>query len=198
LLAAVLTLKIQLWTTSLPLGALVGLSVIFGLRAVDHDKMDKLINEGVGLMGYVAFVMLVAAGFAAVMKATGGIEVMVNMITPYMLSSKVVASILMLVVGLFITMGIGTSFGTIPILAVLYVPICLKLGFSVPSMIIILAAAAALGDAGSPASDTTLGPTSGLNADGQHNHIWDTCVPTFLHYNVALIVFAVVSVAIFG
>jgi predicted histidine transporter YuiF (NhaC family) len=160
--------------------------------------MDKLINEGVGLMGYVAFVMLVAAGFAAVMKATGGIEVLVNMITPYMLSSKVVASILMLVVGLFITMGIGTSFGTIPILAVLYVPICIKLGFSVPSMIIILAAAAALGDAGSPASDTTLGPTSGLNADGQHNHIWDTCVPTFLHYNTALIIFAVAAVAIFG
>ena len=198
LLAAVLTLIIQLWTNSLPLGALVGLSVIFGLRAVDHDKMDKLINEGVGLMGYVAFVMLVAAGFAAVMKATGGIEVMVNMITPYMLSSKVVASILMLIVGLFITMGIGTSFGTIPILAVLYVPVCLKLGFSVPSMIIILAAAAALGDAGSPASDTTLGPTSGLNADGQHNHIWDTCVPTFLHYNTALIIFAVAAVAIFG
>jgi predicted histidine transporter YuiF (NhaC family) len=198
LLAAVLTLIIQLWTNSLPLGALVGLSVIFGLRAVDHDKMDKLINEGVGLMGYVAFVMLVAAGFAAVMKATGGIEVLVNMITPYMLSSKVAASLLMLVVGLFITMGIGTSFGTIPILAVLYVPICIKLGFSVPSMIIILAAAAALGDAGSPASDTTLGPTSGLNADGQHNHIWDTCVPTFLHYNTALIIFAVAAVAIFG
>ena len=123
---------------------------------------------------------------------------MVDMVTPYMMASKVIASILMLVVGLFITMGIGTSFGTIPILAVLYVPICLKLGFSIPSMIIILAAAAALGDAGSPASDTTLGPTAGLNADGQHNHIWDTCVPTFLHYNLALIIVAVISVAIFG
>lgn len=198
LLAAVLTLIVQLWTNSLPLGALVGLSVIFGFRAVDHDKMDKLINEGVGLMGYVAFVMLVAAGFAAVMKATGGIESMVDMVTPYMMSSKIVAAILMLFVGLFITMGIGTSFGTIPILAVLYIPICLKLGFSIPSMIIILAAAAALGDAGSPASDTTLGPTAGLNADGQHNHIHDTCVPTFLHYNLSLIIFAVISVIIFG
>ncbi|SQD08234.1 Na+/H+ antiporter family [Fusobacterium necrophorum subsp. necrophorum] len=49
------------------------------------------------------------------------------------------------------------------------------------STVILLAAAAALGDAGSPASDTTLGPTSGLNADGQHEHIWDTCflLPTF-------------------
>lgn len=195
--AAVLTLVVQLWTNSLPLGALVGLAVIFGFKAIDHDKMDKLINEGVGLMGYVAFVMLVAAGFASVMKATGGIDTLVNSITPYMMSSKVIAAALMLFVGLFITMGIGTSFGTIPILAVLYVPICLKLGFSIPSMIIVLAAAAALGDAGSPASDTTLGPTAGLDADGQHNHIWDTCIPTFLHYNIPLILMAILSVLIF-
>ena len=197
LVAAVLTLVVQLWTNSLPLGALIGLAVIFGLKAIDHDKMDKLINEGVGLMGYVAFVMLVAAGFASVMKATGGIDSMVNIITPYMMSSKIIATLLMMFVGLFITMGIGTSFGTIPILAVLYVPICMKLGFSIPSTIIVIAAAAALGDAGSPASDTTLGPTAGLDADGQHNHIWDTCAPTFLHYNIPLIIAALLAVVIF-
>jgi len=196
LLAAVITLIVQLWTNSLPLGALVGLSVIFGLRAVGHDKMDRLINEGVGLMGYVAFVMLIAAGFAAVMKASGSIDSMVNIIIPFM-SSKLIAAALMLAAGLFITMGIGTSFGTIPILAVLYVPVFIKLGFSLPSSIILLSAASALGDAGSPASDTTLGPTAGLNADGQHNHIWDTCVPAFLHYNIALIIAALAAVLIF-
>ena len=198
LCAAIITLIVQLWTKSLPLGALVGLAVIFGLKAIDHKKMDKLINEGVGLMGYVAFVMLVAAGFASVMKATGGIDSLVNTIAPFMIYSKALATFLMLFVGLFITMGIGTSFGTIPILAVLYVQICVKLGFSVPSIIIVLAAAAALGDAGSPASDTTLGPTAGLDADGQHNHIWDTCIPTFLHYNIPLIIMAILSVVIFG
>lgn len=197
LIAAILTLCVQLWTNSLPLGALVGLTVIFGLKAIDHNKMDKLINEGVGLMGYVAFVMLVAAGFASVMKATGGIDSLVSAITPLMMSSKLIATILMLFVGLLITMGIGTSFGTIPILAVLYVPICVKLGFSIPSIIVVLSAAAALGDAGSPASDTTLGPTAGLNADGQHNHIWDTCIPTFLHYNIPLIVMALLAVIVF-
>ena len=112
------------------------------------------------------------------------------------MSGKVIATSLMLLVGLFITMGIGTSFGTIPILAVLYVPICVKLGFSIPSTIIVIAAAAALGDAGSPASDTTLGPTAGLDADGQHNHIWDTCVPTFLHYNIPLVIVTIISVLI--
>ena len=60
-----------------------------------------------------------------------------------------------------------------------------------------MAAAAALGDAGSPASDTTLGPTSGLNVDNQHNHIWDTCVPTFLHFNIPIILAAIFAVLIF-
>jgi len=197
LAAAAATLIVQLWTKSLPLGALVGLTIIFGLKAVNHRKMDKLINEGVGLMGFVAFVMLTAAGFAQVMKETGAIEELITMVTPLMMSSKILAASLMLLVGLFITMGIGTSFGTIPILAVLYVPICVKLGFSLPSIVIVMAAAAALGDAGSPASDTTLGPTAGLNADNKHNHIWDTCVPTFCHYNIPIIIAALLAVVIF-
>lgn len=197
LLGAFATLAVQLWTKSLPLGALVGLGIVFGGGAVSHRKMDKLINEGIGLMGYVAFVMLVAAGFALVLKETGGIDVLVNAIMPFMQNSKLIATGLMLFLGLFITMGIGTSFGTIPILAVLFIPICAHLGMSVSASIVILAAAAALGDAGSPASDTTLGPTAGLNADGQHNHIWDTCIPTFLHYNIALIIFALLAALYF-
>ena len=95
---------------------------------------------------------------------------------------------IMLLVGLLVTMGIGSSFGTVPILAVIYCPLGLKLGFSPEAMILLLTTAGALGDAGSPASDSTLGPTSGLNADGQHQHIWDTCVPTFLHFNVPLFI----------
>lgn len=197
LFAAVATLAVQLWTNSLPLGALVGLTVIFGTGAIDHKKMDKLMNEGIGLMGYVAFVMLVAAGFALVLKETGGIDSLVHGAAALMSGSRLLAATLMLAIGLFITMGIGTSFGTIPILAVLFVPICIKMGFSVPATIILISAAAALGDAGSPASDTTLGPTAGLNADGQHNHITDTCIPTFLHYNIPLIIFAVLAVYIF-
>ena len=90
-------------------------------------------------------------------------------------------------------MGIGTSFGTVPVLAVLFVPMCSSLGFSTPATILLISAAAALGDAGSPASDTTLGPTSCLNADGQHDHIWDTCVPTFLHFNIPLMIAAAVA-----
>ena len=89
-------------------------------------------------------------------------------------------------IGLLVTIGIGSSFSTIPILALLYVPLCQRMGFSLSATILLMSSAAALGDAGSPASDSTLGPTAGLNADGQHNHIWDTCVPTFIHFNIPL------------
>lgn len=197
LLAAVATLGVQLWTNSLPLGALVGLAIIFGTGAIDHKKMDKLMNEGIGLMGYVAFVMLIAAGFALVLKETGGIDSLVHGAAAIMGGSRLLAATIMLAIGLFITMGTGTSFGTVPILAVLFVPLCAKMGFSVPATIILLAASASLGDTGSPASDTTLGSTAGLNADGQHNHITDTCIPTFLHYNIPVIIFTVIAVYIF-
>ncbi|MBQ1612295.1 MAG: sodium:proton antiporter, partial [Alphaproteobacteria bacterium] len=197
LIGAVATLVVQLLTKSLPLGALVGLGIVFGGGAVSHRKMDKLINEGIGLMGYVAFVMLVAAGFALVLKQTGGIEVLVNAALPFMQNSRLLAICIMLFIGLFVTIGIGTSFGTIPILAVLFIPVCSNLGLSPAASVVLLAAAAALGDAGSPASDTTLGPTAGLNADNQHNHVSDTCIPTFLHFNIPLIIFAIIAAYIF-
>lgn len=197
LFAAIATLGVQLWTKSLPLGALVGLGIIFGTGTIKHKKMDNLVDEGIGLMGYIAFVMLVAAGFALILKQTGGIESLVSSTMSIMPSNKIAAAFLMLITGLFITIGIGTSFGTIPILAVIFVPICAQLGFNLQETLVVFAAAAALGDAGSPASDTTLGPTAGLNADGQHNHIWDTCIPTFLHYNIAIIIFALIGIIIF-
>ena len=197
ILAALITFSVQILTHSLPLGALCGLGIIFSLGAVKHSKMDKLMDEGIYMMGYVAFIMLVAAGFATVLKSTGGIDTFVNSIIAILPANQIMTSLIMLFVGLIITMGIGTSFGTIPILAVVFVPVFIKMGFNVAQTTVVLAAAAALGDAGSPASDTTLGPTSGLNVDGQHNHIWDTCIPTFLHYNIALIVFAIIGVVLF-
>jgi hypothetical protein len=197
ILATIITFTVQILTHSLPLGALCGLGIIFSLGAIKHSKMDKLMDEGIYMMGYVAFIMLVASGFATVLKSTGGIETFVNSVVGILPSSQLITAFIMLLVGLVITMGIGTSFGTIPILAVVFIPVFIKMGFNVAQSVVVLSAAAALGDAGSPASDTTLGPTAGLNVDGQHNHIWDTCIPTFLHYNIALIVFALVGVMIF-
>src|SRR5699024_1541607 len=102
---------------------------------------------------------------------------------------KGVIAFVLLLVGLIVTIGIGSSFGTIPIIAALFVPICMTAGFSTLGTAILIGTAGALGDAGSPASDSTLGPTAGLNADCKHHHIWDTCVPTFIHFSIPLFIF---------
>ena len=47
------------------------------------------------------------------------------------------------------------------LLALLYVPLCQRMGFSLSATILLMSSAAALGDAGSPASDSTLGPRTG-------------------------------------
>ena len=188
LLAAALAFVIQLVTGSLPLGAVAALAAMLVFRVVKWKNIDEFINGGVGLMGLIAFIMLVAAGYGNIIRETGAVDTLVESIHGMIGGSKAIGVSVMLLVGLLITMGIGTSFGTIPVVAAIYIPLCIKLGVSVPGSIIILAAAAALGDAGSPASDSTLGPTSGLNADGQHDHIMDTCVPTFIHYNIPLLI----------
>ncbi|KNE17092.1 Na+/H+ antiporter family protein [Helicobacter pylori] len=188
----IVAFAIQLATDSMPLAAFLALAIILLGRGIKFKETDSLMDDSVKMMAFIAFVMLVASGFGEVLQKVHAIEGLVNAITS-VVQGKLLGAFLMLVVGLFITMGIGTSFGTIPIIAVFYVPLCAKLGFSIESTILLIGIAAALGDAGSPASDSTMGPTCGLNADNQHNHIYDTCVPTFLVYNLPLIVFGVVG-----
>ncbi len=188
---------IQLATDSMPLAAFLALAIILLGRGIKFKETDSLMDDSVKMMAFIAFVMLVASGFGEVLQKVHAIDGLVNAITS-VIQGKFLGAFLMLVVGLFITMGIGTSFGTIPIIAVFYVPLCAKLGFSIESTILLIGIAAALGDAGSPASDSTMGPTCGLNADSQHNHIYDTCVPTFLVYNLPLIVFGVLGALLLG
>ncbi len=193
----VVAFVIQLATDSMPLAAFLALAIILLGRGIKFKETDSLMDDSVKMMAFIAFVMLVASGFGEVLQKVHAIDGLVNAITS-IIQGKFLGAFLMLVVGLFITMGIGTSFGTIPIIAVFYVPLCAKLGFSIESTILLIGIAAALGDAGSPASDSTMGPTCGLNADNQHNHIYDTCVPTFLVYNIPLIVFGVLGALLLG
>lgn len=188
-IAAILaTCVVQLSTNSTILGGLVGL-VIFALGGVFKLKQSNdIFQDGLRLMAMIGFVMIAASGYANVVNSTGGVGEMVESLKGA-IASKEMAAFLMLLVGLLITMGIGSSFSTVPIIATIYVPLCISFGFSPLATVSIVGVAAALGDAGSPASDSTLGPTSGLNADGKHDHIWDSVVPTFLHYNIPLLAF---------
>lgn len=192
ILALFLMVCLQIYFESLAVAALGGVLTMIVGGAIKIDKLDDQVMSGVKMMGFIAFMMLVAGGFAEVMIATDSVKDLVDVAATLVGGSKLLAAVVMTAVGLLVTMGIGSSFSTIPILAVIFVPLCAQLGFSDSATIILISAAAALGDAGSPASDTTLGPTSGLNVDGQHDHIWDTCVPTFLHFNIPLMVGAII------
>jgi Na+/H+ antiporter family protein len=173
---------------SLLIGALTGLAVFLVTGAVNWKEADDVFTSGMKMMALIGFIMITAQGFAAVMTATGQVETLVDASAALFGSNKAMGALVMLIVGLIVTMGIGSSFSTLPIIATIYVPLCLALGFSPAATVAIVGAAGALGDAGSPASDSTLGPTAGLNADGQHDHIRDSVIPTFLHYNLPLIV----------
>ncbi|MAD89307.1 MAG: sodium:proton antiporter [Pseudoalteromonas sp.] len=188
-IAVICSLLAQNVSGSMILGGLVGVMIfsIFGI--VKWEQSSDVFSQGVAMMAMIGFIMISAQGFASVMKATGDVASLVNTTADIVAGNKPLAAAMILLVGLLITMGIGSSFSTVPIIATLFVPLCLTIGFSPMATAALVGTAGALGDAGSPASDSTLGPTSGLNADGQHDHIKDSVIPTFIHFNIPLLIF---------
>lgn len=172
---------------SLLIGALTGLAIFMLTGAVNWREADDVFSQGMKMMAMIGFIMITAQGFASVMSETGEVESLVDASAAMFGENKAAGALVMLLVGLVVTMGIGSSFSTLPIIATIYVPLCATMGFSPAATVAIIGAAGALGDAGSPASDSTLGPTAGLNADVQHDHIRDSVIPTFLHFNLPLI-----------
>ncbi len=189
ILAIALTLVAQLYSGSMILGGLVGFAVLSTAGIFKWQDADDVFVQGMRMMALVGFIMISAAGFASVMTHTGDINQLVNGVVHLIGDNHALAAFLMLFIGLFVTIGIGSSFSSVPVLAVIYVPLCVQFGFSPLATIALIGTAAALGDAGSPASDSTLGPTAGLGVDGQHDHIWDTVIPTFIHFNIPLLIF---------
>lgn len=186
----------QIETESMIIGALAGIIVLYVFGAMKWRDADDVLTAGMRMMAFIGFVMISANGFASVIQATGAIEPLVASASDLFNGNKGAAALAMLIIGLVVTMGIGSSFATIPIIAAIFVPLSMEFGFSALAIIALIGTAGALGDAGSPASDSTLGPTAGLNVDGQHNHIWDTCVPTFIHYNIPLVVFGWIAIMV--
>jgi predicted histidine transporter YuiF (NhaC family) len=185
--AIVLAFVVQLYLGSMVLGAMAGFLLFSATGVIRWKESDGVLVDGMKMMASIGFIMIAASGFAEVIKTTGHIDSLVNGASDWLGNNKALAALLLLMVGLVLTMGIGSSFSTIPIIAAIYVPLCIQLGFSPLAIVALVGTAGALGDAGSPASDSTLGPTAGLNADGQHNHMTDTVIPTFIHFNLPLL-----------
>ncbi|MDO4627299.1 MAG: Na+/H+ antiporter family protein [Pasteurellaceae bacterium] len=196
ILAIIVTFSLQLFTSSTMIGALAGLIIFAAFGVFKLKESNDIFQQGLRLMSMIGFVMIAASGFANVINTTGGVTELVQSCAQYIGNSRGIGAFLMLFVGLLITMGIGSSFSTVPIITSIYVPLCLQLGFSPLATVSIVGVAAALGDAGSPASDSTLGPTSGLNMDGKHDHIRDSVIPTFIHYNIPLLIFGWIAAMI--
>lgn len=196
IVAAFATPVVQLITGSIVLGGLTALALILIFRVASIKSLDEHIYKGMKDVAAVVFVMAAGTGYANVSNAYGDFNGLVNSIVNMLGSSKLVGAFAMLVLGLIVTLGIGTSWGTVPIVGIIMVPMGLQMGFSVPAISMLICAAAVLGDAGSPASDQALLPTATLNLDGQHDHIWDTCVPSFICCNVPIIVLGTICACI--
>src|SRR5690554_5022328 len=130
LVAVVAAFAVQLWLDSMIMGALAGFIVFSMSGVVRWREADDLFTEGMKMMAMIGFIMITANGFASVMQATGHIETMVTTSVEYIGDNKALAALLMLVVGLLITLGIGSSFSTVPIIAAIYVPLAMHMGFS--------------------------------------------------------------------
>ncbi|MDI0232540.1 Na+/H+ antiporter family protein [Staphylococcus aureus] len=193
IVAILATFLVQTFTDSMIFGALAGVLVFFISRAYNWYELDAKFVEGIKIMAYIGVVILTANGFAGVMNATGDIDELVKILTSITGDNKLFSIIVMYVIGLIVTLGIGSSFATIPIIASLFIPFGASIGLDTMALIALIGTASALGDSGSPASDSTLGPTAGLNVDGQHDHIRDTCVPNFLFYNIPLMIFGTIA-----
>jgi len=191
--AILATFLVQTFTDSMIFGALAGVLVFFISRVYKWTELDSQFVEGIKIMSFIGVVILSANGFAGVMNETGDIQHLVSNLTQVTSGHKLLSIIIMYVIGLIVTLGIGSSFATIPIIATLFIPLGASLGLDTMALIALVGTAAALGDSGSPARDSTLGPTAGLDIDGQHNHIRDTCIPNFIFYNVPLIIFGTIA-----
>jgi predicted histidine transporter YuiF (NhaC family) len=172
---------------NMSIGMVGGLLVLTIGGVVPLRKMDSVIADGFKTMALIGMIMVAAAGFTEVLRQTGGIENLVSMMLDGVNGSRPLAVLLALLIGLLITLGIGSAFATTPIVAALFVPLGNSLGLNTFGITTLVAVAALLGDPGSPVSSTTLGPSAGLAVDGQFDHISESVLPTFVHFNLPLL-----------
>ena len=99
------------------------------------ERIDSQFVEGIKIMSFIGVVILSANGFAGVMNATGDIEKLVSSLTDISSGHKLLSIVIMYIIGLIVTLGIGSSFATIPIIATLFIPLGASLGLSTMALI---------------------------------------------------------------
>lgn len=194
LISAVIIVVVLFMTSNIPLSATCGVAFLILTGVIKPTKLTASFEENLKVMAYGCFVMMAASGFGSVTQAVGKVDVLVAAVSELLGGNQLIGAFIMLLLGLVVTMGIGTSFGTVPIVATILVPLGLNLGMSAAAIIMLVAAAGALGDSGSPASENTLVCSSVFNADGKHDHIHDTCIPAFMLVDLPMLLICTVAV----
>ncbi|MGL5288497.1 MAG: Na+/H+ antiporter NhaC family protein, partial [Aeromonas sp.] len=100
LLAIAVALSLQLMTNSIVLGALAGFIIFTCGGVIKFRESQDAFTQGVRMMSLIGFIMISAAGFAAVMKATHGVESLVQVVAASIGQHQGIAALLMLLVGL--------------------------------------------------------------------------------------------------
>lgn len=188
LISALAVVVIQVTTKSMPLAALVMIAMLVLTGAIKVKDFDTVFMKGIMTSVYVCLVLMAAVAFAATAKTYGQLDSLIAAAGTLIGGNRLFGAFLMLILGLFITMGIGSSFSTVPIVATVLVPLGTSLNMSPALIIVLVSAAGALGDSGAPSSNQALIPTAAFNIDGQHDHIKDSCIPSFLFINIPLII----------
>ncbi len=70
MIAIFVAFVLQLTFGSMEIGAIGGLTVMFLYRVVYLKAGDKVVQEGMLMMGTITFIMLIASGFANVLTET--------------------------------------------------------------------------------------------------------------------------------
>ena len=188
LLSGIAVVIVQVTTKSMPLAGLVMVLMLVVTGAIKIKDFPNVFKKGMSNSAFVCFVLMAAVAFAAVSKEYGQLNSLVAASAQIVGGSKFFGALFMLLLGLLITMGIGSSFSTVPIVATVLVPLGLQLGMSAASIIMLVSAAGALGDSGAPSSNQTLISTQAFNLDGLHDHIKGSCMPSFIFVNGAILI----------
>ena len=147
--------------TAIALGVIFAFIIIKGRY---NDKFDSFI-AGCGGKDMVMMlnIFLCTGAFSTVSSAMGGVDSVVNLALSFVPHQLLIAGVF--VISCFISMGTGTSLGTIGALSAIAVDLADKAQLSMPMMLGALVSGSLFGDNLSMISDTTIAATRTQNCE---------------------------------
>ncbi|MFV0574901.1 MAG: Na+/H+ antiporter NhaC family protein [Vibrio sp.] len=177
-----------------PIAALPAIVVAILLSKEKLNKAIEQFLKGVGHPDIMAMCMiyLLAGAFAAVAKASGGVDATVNLGLALLPTSMILPGIFL--ISAFIATAMGTSMGTIAAVAPVAVGIAQSSGMSMPLTAGVVLSGAMFGDNLSIISDTTIAATrsQGCQMKDKFRENIKIALPAAI---MALIIFAFSSTA---